>query len=39
MGFTISIRTIGEFALTVGAGWLGGAMAARQGGISDVHAA
>jgi hypothetical protein len=28
MGFTISIRTIGEFALTVGAGWLGGAMAA-----------
>ncbi len=30
MGFTISVRTIAEFALTVGAGWLGGAMAARR---------
>jgi hypothetical protein len=29
MGFTMSFRTIAEFALTVGAGWLGGAMAAR----------
>jgi hypothetical protein len=29
MGFTMSVRTIAEFALTVGAGWLGGAMAAR----------
>jgi hypothetical protein len=29
MGFTISVRTITEFALTVGAGWLGGAMATR----------
>jgi FtsH-binding integral membrane protein len=28
MGFTMSYRTIAEFALTVGAGWLGGAMAA-----------
>lgn len=28
MAFTMSIRTIAEFALTVGAGWLGGAMAA-----------
>ena len=28
MGFTISPRTIAVFALTVGAGWLGGAMAA-----------
>ena len=28
MGFTMSVRTIAEFALTVGAGWLGGAMAA-----------
>ena len=28
MGFTMSIRTIAEFALTVGAGWLGAAMAA-----------
>ena len=28
MGFTMSIKTIAEFALTVGAGWLGGAMAA-----------
>ena len=28
MGFTMSFRTIAEFALTVGAGWLGGAMAA-----------
>jgi hypothetical protein len=28
MGFTMSFRTIVEFALTVGAGWLGGAMAA-----------
>jgi hypothetical protein len=28
MGFTMSIRTIAEFALTVGAGWLGGAMTA-----------
>jgi hypothetical protein len=29
MGFTMSVRTIAEFALTVGAGWLGGAMAAQ----------
>jgi hypothetical protein len=28
MGFTMSFRTIAVFALTVGAGWLGGAMAA-----------
>ena len=28
MGFAMSFRTIAEFALTVGAGWLGGAMAA-----------
>jgi hypothetical protein len=28
MGFTISFRTIAELALTVGAGWLGGVMAA-----------
>ena len=28
MGFTMSFRTIAEFALTVGAGWLGGTMAA-----------
>jgi hypothetical protein len=28
MGFTMSLRTIAAFALTVGAGWLGGAMAA-----------
>jgi len=28
MGFTMSVRTIAEFALTVGAGWLGGAVAA-----------
>ena len=27
MGFTMSFRTIAEFALTVSAGWLGGAMA------------
>jgi hypothetical protein len=30
MGFTMSFRTIAEFTLTVGAGWLGGAMAARR---------
>ena len=30
MGFTMSFRTIAEFALTVGAGWLGGAMAAHR---------
>jgi hypothetical protein len=29
MGFTMSFRTIAAFALTVGAGWLGGALAAR----------
>jgi hypothetical protein len=29
MGFTMSIWTVVEFALTVVAGWLGGAMAAR----------
>jgi len=29
MGFTLSLRTMAAFALTVGAGWLGGAMAAR----------
>jgi hypothetical protein len=29
MGFTMSVRTMAVFALTVGAGWLGGAMAAR----------
>ncbi len=28
MGFTMSFRTIAELALTVGAGWLGGALAA-----------
>ncbi len=28
MGFTMTLRTIAEFALTVGAGWLGAAMAA-----------
>ncbi len=30
MGFTMSFRTIAEFALTVGAGWLGGAIAAHR---------
>ena len=30
MAFTLSFRTIAEFALTVGAGWLGGALAARK---------
>jgi hypothetical protein len=30
MSFTMSVRTIAAFALTVGAGWLGGAMAARR---------
>ena len=29
MAFTISVRTIAAFALTVSAGWLGGAIAAR----------
>ena len=29
MGFTMSFRTIAAFALTVGAGWLGGVMAAQ----------
>ena len=29
ISFTVSVRTIAAFALTVGAGWLGGAMAAR----------
>jgi hypothetical protein len=28
MGFTVSYRMIAEFALTVGAGWLGGAVVA-----------
>jgi hypothetical protein len=28
MSFTMSVRTIAEFALTMGAGWLGAAMAA-----------
>ena len=35
MGFTMSFRTIAEFALTVGAGWLGGAMAAHHRVIQD----
>ena len=35
MGFTMSFRTITEFALTVGAGWLGGVMAARRGMRQD----
>jgi len=30
IGFTVSVRTMAAFALTVGAGWLGGAMAARR---------
>jgi len=30
MGFTISSRTIAAFALTVGAGWLGAALAAHR---------
>jgi hypothetical protein len=30
MAFTFSVRTMAEFALTVGAGWLGGALAARK---------
>jgi hypothetical protein len=30
MARTISVRTIAEFALTVGAGWLGGALEASQ---------
>jgi len=30
MGFTMSFRMIAEFALTVGAGWLGGVMAAHR---------
>jgi hypothetical protein len=29
IAFTLSVRTMAAFALTVGAGWLGGAMAAR----------
>jgi multisubunit Na+/H+ antiporter MnhB subunit len=29
IGLTLSLRSIAVFALTVGAGWLGGAMAAR----------
>ena len=29
IGFTVSVRTMAAFALTVGAGWLGGALAAR----------
>jgi hypothetical protein len=29
IAFTISVRTLAAFALTVGAGWLGGALAAR----------
>jgi hypothetical protein len=36
IGFTISLRTIAVFALTVGAGWLGGAMAARHRMKSEV---
>jgi hypothetical protein len=35
MGFTMSVRTITGFALTVGAGWLGGVMAARRGMRQD----
>ena len=30
IAFTVSARTLAAFALTVGAGWLGGAMAARR---------
>jgi hypothetical protein len=29
IAFTLSVRTMAAFALTVGAGWLGGALAAR----------
>jgi NO-binding membrane sensor protein with MHYT domain len=29
IAFTVSVRTLAAFALTVGAGWLGGALAAR----------
>jgi hypothetical protein len=36
MGLTVSVRTITEFALTVGAGWLGGAMGSRLR-ISSTH--
>jgi hypothetical protein len=39
MHFTMSFRTIGEFALTMGAGWLGGAMAARHRRKEDPHRA
>jgi hypothetical protein len=30
MAFTLNVRTMAEFALTVGAGWLGGAIAAHR---------
>ena len=35
MSVTISVRTIAVFVLTVGAGWLGGVMAARRGMNQD----
>jgi hypothetical protein len=35
MSFTMSVRTITVFTLTVGAGWLGGVMAARRGMRQD----
>jgi hypothetical protein len=35
MAFTLSARTMAEFALTVGAGWLGGAMAAHHRSKQD----
>ena len=35
MAFTLSLRTMAAFALTVGAGWLGGAMAARHRAKQD----
>ena len=35
MALTVSVRTMAAFALTVGAGWLGGAMAARHRAKQD----
>ena len=39
IAFTVSVRTMAAFALTVGAGWLGGALAARhRSGAARPHA-
>jgi hypothetical protein len=35
IALTVSVRTLAAFALTVGAGWLGGAMAARHRAKQD----